>query len=92
MEKSSQQVAKEALAQLKKKSPKSTGKYAKGWSRRKVKDEIVLYNKDRYWLTQLLEHDHPLRNGGRSKPVKHIGPIDDWVQEEMGKRFEKEFK
>ena len=92
LQKSSKETAKEALAMLRKKSPRRTGKYAKGWKQRKVKDQIILYNEDRGWLTHILEKPHALRNGGMSKPQVHIKPVDEWVQEQAVKNFEEELK
>ena len=48
-------------------SPKRTfgkqhGRYARGWSWRKINDEYVVYNATDWQLTHLLEDGHDIRN------------------------------
>lgn len=84
-------VAKEGAEKLKSSSPRNTGKYAKGWTFKKVNtnwlgsDEYVIYNKAKPYLTHLLEKGHAKRNGGRTRPQMHIKPVEEWVQEELPK-------
>lgn len=92
-------MAKEAASRLQNTSPKKTGKYAKSW---KVKtqrgsagiDEVIVYNKDHYQLTHLLENGHVIKNAkgeyGRTSPKKHIGPVNDWACDELPKEIERE--
>lgn len=87
------ELAAEAVANLKKDSPKRTGKYAKDWARqtsyettREKRDTV--YNKKHYQLTHLLEHGHVKRNGtGRVKGIPHIGPENDRIQAELEARL-----
>lgn len=74
-------VANETVKNLKRDSPKDSGKYAKGWnvkidedSRRKI--GIVVHNKQGA-LTHLLEKGHELRQGGRSPTIVHIKPNEE---------------
>ena len=74
-------VAKDGADELKKTSPKRTGKYRKGW---KVKDEsgknyvrCTIHNSTNYQLTHLLEKPHATRNGGTTKPKVHIKPVEE---------------
>lgn len=74
--------AKEALGDLKGRSPELFGDYKRGWRIRKVYSRNgfegrVIYNKDEYRLTHLLEHGHAKRNGGRVAGVPHIAPVAD---------------
>ena len=92
IEKASKDVAKEGVAQLKSKSPKRTGEYARGWGQTKRDGQIIIHNKKKPGLPHLLEKGHALRNGGRSKPQKHIEPIDEVVKKELVDRIEKELK
>lgn len=74
-------VGKKAVNELKKRSPKKTGRYAKGWKSKVEKDrltsKVIVYNKDRYQLTHLLEKGHANRDGGRTNGIPHIKPTED---------------
>lgn len=85
-------VAKEAVADLKVSSPKKTGKYAKGWKADNEKGRtfagVVVHN-SRYQLTHLLENGHARRGGGREIPgIEHIGPANERAQESAVKKIE----
>ena len=87
-------VGKEATNELKQISPKGVrGQYAKGWRLRKDKINknryiVKVHNATDYQLTHLLEFGHATRNGGRTKPIPHIRPIE----EKYSKVFEEEIK
>lgn len=87
-----QEVAKEGSEELKKKSPKRTGQYAKGWTVRKRREARVIQNKDKPQLTHLLEKGHLSRNGRRVKPIKHIETVEEQVIDELERRLEKRIK
>ncbi|MDP3059049.1 MAG: HK97 gp10 family phage protein [bacterium] len=65
-------------------SPQRSGKYRRGWS---IKEEegrggvlrFILHNKQRPWLTHLLEHGHATRDGGRTKAQPHIDPAGEKI-------------
>ena len=91
-------VSKEGQKRLKDNSPGS-GRYAKGWKRKRVRDRLAtsytLYN-ERYYLTHLLENGHVIRNAkgafGRAPAHPHIGPVDEWVADETEKRIKEKIE
>ena len=81
-------VGKETVTELQNTSPKKTGAYAKGWKyqmdpRKKQKDntQMVVYNKDHYRLTHLLEKGHVKQNGGRVEGKPHIEPAAEKAEQ-----------
>lgn len=68
-----------------KKKGKGGGKYARGWTVKKLEQGIltsyIVYNKTSAGLTHLLEHGHVVRNQsgswGRVRGQKHIAPAAD---------------
>lgn len=87
------EVAKEAVDDLKKSSPKLTGSYRKGWRKkqsyadRRTKRNTV-YNETDYQLTHLLEYGHASRNGGRVRAIQHIAPVEQAAIEALQERIE----
>lgn len=82
----------ELVNKLKATSPKKTGEYAKGWTKKKStldgRVTYTVYNKDRYQLTHLLEFGHAKRNGGRVPGQPHIGPVRDEIEEQIVRDIE----
>lgn len=85
-------VAKEAVDQLREKSPKRTGKYAKSWNLQSWQDSeyyvgVTVYNRDHYQLTHLLEYGHDVTRGqvkiGEAQPHQHIYPVEQWANKEL---------
>jgi hypothetical protein len=83
LEKAKEDVAKVAVARLKKNSPRRTGRYARGWRTKRVGTAQVIYNATDYQLTHLLEHGHAKRNGGRVAGIPHIRPVEEKAIEEF---------
>lgn len=79
MENAANTIAKSGAKTLKLTSPERTGKYKKSWSVKKEKNtysfENTIYNK-KWQLTHLLEKPHSKRNGGSTKPIVHIRPVE----------------
>src|SRR5690606_14025058 len=78
------EVNKRSLAltkDIKVNSPKDTGKYAAGWTRKKEgyggNVSYTTYNKNRGSLVHLLENGHAKRGGGRVAGKPHVRPATD---------------
>lgn len=93
-------VARESVKKLKNTSPKKSGSYAQGWGIKKnglsVHGDIVnivVCNKTDYQLTHLLENGHIIRNKkgeyGRTRPIKHIKPVEEWANDELPAEIER---
>ena len=87
-----EEVAKEIVEEIKAKSPEKTGDYRKGWDwRREERADgyggkmvvYIVYNKDRYNLTHLLNNGHATRNGGWVNGDQHITKIYKTVPKKL---------
>ena len=94
-------VAKEAASKLRDTSPRKTGDYAKGWKVKKERGKdglhtVTVHNKTNYQLTHLLENGHVVRNKkgtyGRTRPIKHIAPVEEWAVDELPREIEERLK
>ncbi|MEX0375689.1 HK97 gp10 family phage protein [Bacillus sp. S4] len=77
MEAAKEKVADDLVEELKQKSPKDTGKYAKGWRKKKDGDAIVVHNALKPQVTHLLENGHAKAGGGRVQAQVHIRPAEE---------------
>lgn len=89
---SAKEVAEDGKDQLKKTSPKRTGKYRQGW-RVKTREgatfvHCTIHNATKYQLTHLLENGHLNRDGSRTRAIPHIAPVEEYVQKEYIKKVE----
>lgn len=88
-----EETAKEAQTQLRSKNMgrKLWKKYPKGWSVQikagSLDVEGIVYNKDHYRLTHLLEFGHATRNGGRTKAFPHIAEVNAFAQKDVLERL-----
>jgi hypothetical protein len=87
----SNEITKDGIKQLKRKSPRRTGKYAKGWTRKKQGEGYVVHNKV-YQLTHLLEHGHAKKDGGRVAGKSHIRPVEEKMVKKFEERIERVIK
>lgn len=95
------EVTRKAKAELVQTSPRSGAarktKYYKGWAIKlnKSKKETyskVIWNKTNYQLTHLLEFGHTTRNGGRTKAIPHIQPVEEKYGVEFVDKLEKKIR
>lgn len=93
-------AAKECVKQIKSRSRKRTGKYAKGWTKkqqysRALGTSYVVYNRDRYRVAHLLENPHVIANAkGRYGSTAGDGVIkaaeeyaEEWLIQETEKKL-----
>lgn len=94
-------VAKESASKLRNTSPRKTGDYAKGWKVKKERGKdglqtVTVHNKTNYQLTHLLENGHVVRNKkgtyGRTRPIKHIAPVEEWAVDELHREIEERLR
>ena len=95
------QVTKAAKTELVNTSPRGKGKrdtpYYKGWTiklqkKGKGKYTKVVWNRTNYQLTHLLEFGHVTRNGGRTKPIEHIRPVEEKYKVEFVDLLERKIR
>ena len=79
-------VTRQAKQELVNTSPRGKGKrdtpYYRGWAIKLNKRitgqyQKVIWNKTNYQLTHLLEFGHTTRNGGRTRAIPHIRPVEE---------------
>ncbi len=73
------------------------GSYAKSWAIKngqKAKNMYskIVYNKEHYRLTHLLEFGHALRNGKRFEGIPHIRKTEDKYRQEFTEELEKKIR
>lgn len=94
-------ITKKARDELKQTSPRGKGTranpYHKGWAIKLSKKRTgayhrVIWNKTNYQLTHLLEFSHVTRNGGRTKAIPHIRPIEQKYNVEFVDTLEKKIR
>ena len=91
------ELAKEGVRRIKSESPASpnsmySGSYRSGWTKKVITNRMgasaIIYNGKYPGLVHLLEKGHALRQGGRTRAQPHVGPVQDWLNEELPRRFE----
>lgn len=86
-------VSKTVKEDIENTAPKHTGKYAKSWAVKTVKETenaltLVVHSKNKYQLTHLLEYGHAKRGGGRVEARAHI----KLAEEKAVKSFEEKIR
>lgn len=80
-------AAKAAARELRAASPSRFGGYAKSWTARCEEQPNgasgIVHNRKYPGLAHLLEHGHALRNGGRSRAIVHIAPVNEQAQQDF---------
>lgn len=94
-------ITKQARDELKQTSPRGKGTrknpYYKGWAiklskRRTGVYHKVIWNKTNYQLTHLLEFGHATRNGGRTRAIPHIRPVEEKYNVEFVDKLESKIR
>lgn len=93
VDKVAKMVAMEGAKTLRSSSPSKSGEYAQGWRSRKTPYGYRIHNTKKPMLTHLLENGHLIRNKwgtyGRTRPIKHIKPVEEWVKSEFETRIKR---
>ncbi|MCM1008463.1 MAG: HK97 gp10 family phage protein [Ruminococcus flavefaciens] len=95
MKKAVRKTATSVKKEISENAPKRTGKYAKSWTTKKIKEnshslEITVHSKDRYQIAHLLEKGHAKRGGGRVNGKPHIAPAEENGADLLESLIEKE--
>lgn len=81
IEKELNSTSRRVLNEIKAKSPRNTGEYASGWTRRKISSggeiNYIIYNRKKGSIAHLLEFGHAKRGGGRVAAIPHMRPAYD---------------
>ena len=80
--------------EIKANAPEETGKYAKSWTAKKVRETsqtltMVVHSKNRYQLAHLLEYGHAKRGGGRVAARPHIAAAEEAGIEQLEREIER---
>ena len=95
------EVTRKAKDELKQTSPRGEGSrtnpYYKGWAVKLSKKRTgvyhkVIWNRTNYQLTHLLEFGHATRNGGRTRALPHIRPVEEKYNVEFVDKLEKRIR
>ena len=97
MKKEIQETGKSVKQQISQTAPRKSGRYAKSWAAKKVKEtssslDVVVHSRNRYQLTHLLENGHAKRGGGRVRAIPHIAPAEEMGIRELEERIERALK
>lgn len=90
VKKAASKAADDAVKELRQTSPAHTGRYRKGWTKKKAYESATearytVYNATDANLTHLLEKGHAKRGGGRVAATPHIAAAEEKAIEEMTK-------
>lgn len=94
MKKAVKKTAKSVKDEISANAPMKSGRYAKSWASKKVKEnshtlEMTVHSKNRYQIAHLLEHGHAKRGGGRVATIPHIAPAEQHGEEMLESLIEK---
>ena len=92
MKKEIQETGKSVKQQISQTAPRKSGRYAKSWAVKKVKEtssslDVVVHSRNRY-----LENGHAKRGGGRVRAIPHIAPAEEMGIRELEERIERALK
>ncbi|MEF2965037.1 HK97 gp10 family phage protein [Paenibacillus sp. M1] len=91
VEKELDQTSRRVTKMISLSSPKESGDYARGWTRKKIvvggEIRYIVYNKKKGSIAHLLEFGHAKRGGGRVSGKPHIRPSYDQEVPSMEQRI-----
>ena len=94
MKKAVRKAGAEAKKDIQAGAPVKTGAYKKSWAVKTTKNtadvmEVVVHSRNRYQLVYLLEFDHALRKGGRTRAFPHIALAEERAVQILEQEVEK---
>lgn len=89
VQKEAKKIASETQKEIKSNAPVDTGDYKRNWKTKKVGQTFVIYNKDEYRLTHLLENGYAKVSGGRVSGTPHIRPAEQHAIQKFEDAVEK---
>lgn len=94
LKKAVKKAGKSVKDEISRTAPRDTGKYAKSWAVKTVKEtsnslDVVVHSKNRYQIAHLLEHGHAKRGGGRVAARPHIAPAEEKAVQTLESEVEK---
>lgn len=101
MNNAADKVAKEAVKQLRDKSPRKRPKFYKGWAVKRERgiggiNTVIVHNKTYPSLTHLLNNGHVVVNAkgevGRAEGIHFIEDVEQWANAELPKEVERELE
>lgn len=93
LKKEAKSAARAAAKELRKTSPKRTGRYSFGWTSSVTQESagsitVTVHNKKKPYLVHLLENGHARRGGGRTEGKPHVEPAADAAVETFVRKVE----
>lgn len=99
VERAVEETSRSALAKVREKSPKRTGRYRKGWRRVLEKAGIqqrttkaTIYNATDGSRVHLIENGHQKAGGGRVEGIPHVRPAEELAAEMLPRLVEQELR
>ncbi len=99
VERAVEETSRSALAKVREKSPKRTGRYRKGWRRvlekagiQGHKTKAIIYNATDGPRVHLIESGHQKVGGGRVEGIPHVRPAEELAAELLPRLVEQELR
>lgn len=99
IERAVDETSREALSLVRKRSPKRSGAYRKGWRRvlekagvSQRKTKAIIYNATHGSLVHLIENGHQKVGGGRVEGIPHIKPAEELAAERLPQLIKRELE
>lgn len=99
VERAVEKTSREALSLVRKKAPRRSGAYRKGWKRvmeeagiAKRKTKAIIYNATHGSLVHLIENGHQKAGGGRVEGIPHVKPTEEMAAERLPQLIKQELE